>query len=95
MPEAEANLKRAALEFLEAAGTVAAEASHRADEPFGADPLDAVSTDLFTLGDLDPVIDPGDLANLKHRLQRERLLPETVVDLVRLARQVAAALTGF
>ena len=91
----DADLKRAAIEFLEAADAVAAQASRQADEPFGPDPLDAVSSDLFTLGDLDPVIDAGDLANLKERLGRERLLPETVADLVRLARQVAGALTGF
>jgi hypothetical protein len=95
MPPTEADLKRAALEFLEAADAVAADASRRADEPSGPDPLDAVSSDLFTLGDLDPVIDPRDLASLKDRLRRERLLPETVVELVALARRVAGTLTGF
>ncbi len=96
MQEAEANLKRAAVEFLEAAETLAARAADAAEEKGRppADPLDAVSTDLFTLGDLEPAIDRRDLADLRRRLARERLLPETLVDLVRLARQVAAVLTG-
>ncbi|MFO8014789.1 MAG: hypothetical protein R6X20_15955 [Phycisphaerae bacterium] len=90
MQEAEANLKRTALEFLEAAETMAENASRQS-----ADPLDAVSTDLFELGDLEPVIDRQDLAALKDRLRRERLVPATLVELVALARQVAAALSGF
>ena len=95
MQEAEANLKRTALEFLEAAEAMAGSAARQADGPLGPDPLDAVSSDLFTLGDLDPVIDPQDLADLKDRLRRERLVPDTVVELVALARQVAGALAGF
>lgn len=90
MQEAEANLKRTVIEFLEAAETVAEHASRQA-----ADPLDAVSTDLFDLGDLEPAIDRGDLADLKDRLRRERLVPATIVELVGLARQVAAALAGI
>jgi hypothetical protein len=95
MQETEADLKRAALAFLEAAEAVTDGAARAADAMPAADPLDAVSTDLFTLGDLDPVIDGRDLAALKDRLRRERLLPETVLELVTLARQVAAALAGL
>jgi len=87
MPEPETDLKRAAIEFLEAAEAVTRDAA-----PTAADPLDAVSTDLFELGDLDPVIRPADLADLKDRLRRERLLPDTVLELVTLARQVAGTL---
>ena len=58
------------------------------------DPLDAVSTDLFELGDLEPAIQPQDLAELKRRLRDETLAPKAIVALVALARQVAAALTG-
>jgi len=89
MQEAEANLKRTALEFLEAAETMAENASRQ-----GTDPLDAVSTDLFELGDLEPAIDRHDLADLKDRLRRERLVPAAIVELVGLARQVAATLAG-
>jgi len=87
MQEAQANLKRAAVEFLEAAEQVAGRAAEGA-----ADPLDAVSTDLFELGDLEPTIQPQDLADLKRRLRDERLVPATIATLVGLARQVAAAL---
>jgi len=90
MQEAETNLKRTALEFLEAAETMAENASRQ-----GTDPLDAVSTDLFELGDLEPAIDRHDLADLKDRLRRERLVPATIVELVGLARQVAATLAGI
>lgn len=89
MQETEADLKRAALEFLEAAEAVAQGAA-----PTAADPLDAVSTDLFGLGDLEPVIGPGDLADLKDRLRRERLRPDTVLELVALARRVVGVLGG-
>lgn len=89
MQEAEANLKRTAVDFLEAAEHLAGRAAEGA-----ADPLDAVSTDLFELGDLEPAIEQQDLVELKRRLHNERLVPETVVALVALARQVAAALTG-
>ncbi|HUU09073.1 MAG TPA: hypothetical protein VM431_00865 [Phycisphaerae bacterium] len=89
MQEAETNLKQAAVDFLEAAGALADRAADSA-----ADPLDAVSTDLFELGDLEPAIDRQELADLKSRLRTERLLPATILELVALARQVAATLTG-
>ncbi|HUU92256.1 MAG TPA: hypothetical protein VM238_13740 [Phycisphaerae bacterium] len=89
MQEAQANLKQAAVEFLDAAERVAGRAADG-----GADPLDAVSTDLFELGDLEPAIQPQDLAELKRRLRDETLAPRAIVALVALARQVAAALTG-
>jgi len=87
MQEAQANLKQAAVEFLEAAEAVAARA---AEGP--TDPLDQVGTDLFKLGNLEPAISAEELAELKRGLENERLLPGTVVELVALARQVAAAL---
>ncbi len=90
MQEAETNLKRAAVDFLEAAESLAERAAGA-----GTDPLDAVSTDLFELGDLEPAIDRQDLADLKDRLRRERLVPATIVELVTLARQVAATLAGL
>jgi len=89
MQEAQANLKQKAVEFLEAAETVAARAAQGA-----ADPLDGVSTDLFELGDLEPAIDRRELAELKSRLRQEQLVPAAVVELVALARQVAAVLMG-
>lgn len=89
MQEAETNLKQAAVEFLEAAEALAGRAADSA-----ADPLDAVSTDLFELGDLEPAIDLQELADLKSRLRTERLLPATILELVALARQVAATLMG-
>jgi len=89
MQEAQENLKRAAVEFLEAAETVAA---HAADP--AADPLDEVSTELFELGDLEPALDRQELADLKRRLRREHLAPAAVAELITLARQVAAALCG-
>lgn len=89
MQEAQANLKRVAVEFLEAAEQVAGSAAEG-----GVGPLDAVSTDLFELGDLEPAIQPQDLAELKRRLRDETLAPKAIVALVALARQVAAALTG-
>ncbi|MBL7140624.1 MAG: hypothetical protein ISS74_06920 [Planctomycetes bacterium] len=89
MQEAETDLKRAALDFLAAAETLAEDA---AQSP--PDPLDDVATDLFDLGDLEPVIDRGELADLKARLMRERLVPATLVELVTLARQVAGILGG-
>jgi hypothetical protein len=87
MQEAQANLKRAAVEFLDAAQAVTAQAA----QP-GADPLDSVSTDVLDLGDLKPAIGPDELEGLKRRLHEEALVPETIVELVALARQVAAAL---
>ena len=89
MQEAETNLKQAAVEFLEAAETFAGCAAEGA-----ADPLDAVSTELFELGDFEPAIDRRELVELKSRLRKERLTPATVLELVGLARQVAATLTG-
>jgi len=87
MQEAQANLKQAAVEFLEAAETVATRAAQGA-----VDPLDDVDTDLFELGDLEPAIGAQELAELKRRLKQEQLLPATVVELVNLARQAAALL---
>ncbi|HUX02671.1 MAG: hypothetical protein WBD63_12335 [Phycisphaerae bacterium] len=89
MPEAEAKLGQAAIEFLEAAGEAAEETARTADR---ADPLDEVETDVFNLGEFEPVVDERDLVELKRRLRQERLLPATLVELVNLARQVAAAL---
>jgi hypothetical protein len=88
MQEAQANLKQTAVDFLEAAEKVASTAAKGS-----TDPLDQVATGLFELGDLDPAISEEDLAQLKRDLAGARLLPETVVELVGLARQVAAVLT--
>jgi hypothetical protein len=90
MEEAEANLKRAAVDFLEAAAGVTNRAAQGA-----ADPLDEVDADLVDLGELEPAITPEELEELKSRLNREQLLPATVAELVSLARQVAAALLGL
>jgi hypothetical protein len=87
MQEAQANLKRAAVEFLDAAQAVAAQAAQS-----GADPLDSVSTDVLDLGDLKPAISPEEFEALKQRLGQEALVPETIIELVALARQVAAML---
>ena len=87
MQEAQKNLERAAVEFLEAAEILAENASRQA-----ADPLDAVSTAVLELGDLEPAISRQELADLKRRLRTEKLVPETILELVALARQVAAAL---
>jgi hypothetical protein len=87
MQEAQANLKRTAVEFLEAAEAVAAQAAKGS-----ADPLDQVDTSLFELGDLEPAISGEELAELKSSLAGERLLPSTTLELIALARQVAAAL---
>jgi hypothetical protein len=87
MQEAQTNLKQAAVEFLEAAEAVAAKAAQGSD-----DLLDHVKTDLFELGDLEPAISAAELEVLKRRLAQEQLLPAAVVELVALARQVAATL---
>jgi hypothetical protein len=87
MQEAEANLKQAAVDFLAAAAAVTNSATASA-----ADPLDAVDTGLPDLGELEPAITPEALEQLKADLADERLLPTTIVELVALARQVAAAL---
>ena len=87
MQEAEANLKQAAVDFLAAAAAVTNGAA-----PSAADPLDKVDTGLPDLGELKPVITPEDLEQLKADLADERLLPATIVELVALARQVAATL---
>lgn len=87
MQEAEANLKQAAVDFLAAAAEVA-DRTGQAD----ADALDAVETDVPDLGDLEPAITPEELAELRSRLERERLLPATLVELIALARQVATTL---
>jgi len=89
MPEAEAKLGQAAIEFLEAAGEAAEETARTADR---ADPLDEVETDVFNLGEFEPVVDERDLVELKRRLRSERLVPAVAAELVNLARQVAAAL---
>lgn len=89
MPEAEVKLRQAAIEFLEAAGEAAEETARTADR---ADPLDEVETDVFSLGEFEPVLDARDLVELKRRLRQERLLPATLVELVGLARQVAMTL---
>ena len=88
MEEAEANLKQAAIGFLEAAEG----ATRAAQEGSQADPLDEVDTDVFELGEFTPVVDADELAELKRRLRSERLLPATLVELVNLARQVATTL---
>jgi len=90
MQEAQANLKQTAVEFLEAAEKVASTAAKGS-----TDPLDQVATGLFELGDLQPAISEQELAELKRTLTSERLLPGTVVELVALARQVAAVLAGM
>ncbi len=87
MSETESRLKRTALAFLEAAG-----AAEQAARAAGEDPLAEVETALFDLDEFEPVIGEADLVGLKDRLYREQLLPQTVLDLVALARQVAAAL---
>jgi len=87
MQEAQTNLKQAAVAFLEAAEAVAAKAAQGLD-----DPLDHVKTDLLELGDLEPAIGAAELEVLKRRLAQEQLLPAVVVELVALARQVAATL---
>jgi hypothetical protein len=87
MQEAQANLKQAALEFLDAAQAVTAKAAQPS-----ADPLDNVPTDVLDLGDLKPAISPEEFEALKQRLGQEALVPETIVELVALARQVAAML---
>ncbi len=89
MQDAETNLKRAAVEFLEAAETAARTARETAD-----DPLEAVGTDLFDLDAFEPVLDAGDLARLKRRLRMERMVPETLAELVDLARRVAGVLAS-
>jgi hypothetical protein len=89
MQEAQANLKQAAVDFLEAAEKVATAAAKGS-----TDPLDQVGTGLFELGNLTPAISEAELAELKSALTSGRLLPQTVVELVGLARQVAAVLTG-
>jgi hypothetical protein len=89
MQEAQANLKQAAVDFLDAAQAVAASAAKGS-----ADPLDQVDTSVFALGDLKPAISEEELAVLKSSLAGERLLPGTIMELVALARQVAAVLTG-
>jgi hypothetical protein len=89
MPEAEAKLRQAAIEFLEAAGEAAEETARSPDR---ADPLDEVDADVFSLGEFEPVVDARDLAELKRRLREERLVPSVVAELVNLARQVATAL---
>jgi len=87
IPQAQADLKQAAVDFLAAAQAVATQAAQA-----GADPLDGVSTDLFSLGDLKPAITAEELEDVKQRLSQAALLPSTVVQLVALAQQVAAAL---
>jgi hypothetical protein len=90
MQEAQANLKQAAVEFLEAAQAVTAKAAQPS-----ADPLDGVATGVFSLGDLQPAISPAEFEELKTRLEQEQLVPQTILQLVDLARQVAAALKGI
>lgn len=87
MKDAQTNLQEAAVEFLEAVNTLAAKAAEQAD------PLDEVSTDLFELGDLEPAIGREELSVLKRRLRHEELAPHAIMELVSLARQVAAVLT--
>jgi hypothetical protein len=87
MQEAQANLKQAAVDFLDAAQRVAATAGQAP-----ADPLDAVDTGVLELGDLEPAIGEAELEVLKRELARQQLLPATVLELVSLARQVAAVL---
>jgi hypothetical protein len=87
MQEAQANLKQAAVEFLEAVQAVTAKAAQPSP-----DPLDNVPTDVLDLGDLKPAISPEEFEALKQRLGQEALVPETIVELVALARQVAAML---
>ncbi|MBM4020586.1 MAG: hypothetical protein FJ288_20085 [Planctomycetes bacterium] len=115
MQEAQENLKRAAVAFLEAAQAAAREAAasdgQAADQDAGdagplpaagaaapsrpqTDPLDGVGTTLFDLGDLQPAITPEELSVLKRTLAAGRLAPATVLELVGLARQVAAVLGG-
>jgi hypothetical protein len=90
MQEAQTNLKQAAVEFVEAAEAAARAVRQSPD----ADPLDAVETDVFDLGDFEPVLDAGELAALKQRLRRAALPAEALVELVDLARRVAAALAA-
>lgn len=87
MQDAERNLKRTAVDFLEAAETAARAARE-------ADPLDAVGTDLFDLDAFEPALDADELARLKRRIRTERVLPEALAELVALARQVAGVLGG-
>jgi|WetSurMetagenome_2_1015567.scaffolds.fasta_scaffold493386_2 hypothetical protein len=88
MQEAQANLQQAAIELVTAAEGVAAKAAQ-----VSADPLDHVDTDVLELGELEPVLSATELAEMKDRLARQRLVPEAVLELVDLARQVAAVLT--
>jgi hypothetical protein len=88
MQEAQANLKQAAVDFLAAAEGMAAKAAQEA-----ADPLDEVDTDVFQLEDLEPAISAAELTDLKQRLAAVQLVPSAIMELVTLARQVAAVLS--
>jgi hypothetical protein len=88
MQEAQANLKTAAVEFMAAAEGVVRAAQD------STDPLDHVDTGVLELGDLEPAISAAELADLKAKLAQSPLEASAIVDLVTLARQVAAALAG-
>ena len=97
MSEAQANLTQAAIDFLQAAQGVtaqatAAQATAPQAAPLPSDPLDRVSTEVPELGNLQPAVSAEELAQLKQQLDQARLLPETIVQLVDLARQVAGVL---
>jgi hypothetical protein len=86
MQEPQASPRQAAVDPAVAESTAAKAAE--------ADPLDGVSTDLFGLGELKPSMTPQEFEDAKQRLSQAVLLPSTVVELMALARQVAAALAG-
>ena len=87
MEREQANLERTAVEFLEAAGAMSRAICGHPDD---GDPLDDVDTSFFELDPFDSVIDREELERLKVQLSEQRLLPAAVVELVYLARQMAA-----
>ncbi|MCX5675394.1 MAG: hypothetical protein NTX87_10350 [Planctomycetota bacterium] len=83
MTEEQKQLAEKALDFLAAASRVSAQA--------GGDPLDQVSTAVFELGHLAPIIDEPTLAKAREDLAAGRLAPQMIVNLVPVARQIALA----
>lgn len=89
MKQAEENLRRAAINYLEAAQEVQESASA---ETAPSDPLDEVNVELFNLGTEAPAVSKDELAELHARLDNHRLPAQALLSLIDIARMLKESL---
>jgi hypothetical protein len=83
---------RAAVDLVAQANTTLAAAGHGV--AVATDPLDRVNTGVFSLGDLNPVLDDAQVQALRERLRTDELPADLAIKVFQGVRLLAAALVG-